>query len=112
MRIEIIKKYVCKCGKEDHPHTYGIRKKELHTKGNFKSFEAIFEMYCCKDMEEAIREDFIKFGEFDSMGMNKVTYLNIFHCSPYPEGACWDEMAIKYCPFCGEKITFQKETEK
>ena len=61
--------------------------------------------YCCEKMENAMNDDAIKFGEFESM-LNTNKFLNIFRCLPYPEGACWDEYEIDYCPFCGEKIDY------
>ncbi len=61
--------------------------------------------YCCKLMEKAFQEEFIGFGEFNvDRPLNKNNNVNIFHCSPYPEGAVWDEMAIELCPWCKEKI--------
>jgi len=61
--------------------------------------------YCCKLMEEAFQEGFIGFGEFNvERPLNKNNNVNIFHCSPYPEGAVWNEMAIELCPWCKEKI--------
>lgn len=64
--------------------------------------------YCCEKMEEAFQEDFIGFGEFKvDRPLNRDNNVNIFHCSPYPEGAVWSEMAIKLCPWCKEKIQIQ-----
>lgn len=64
--------------------------------------------YCCDDALEAERESFLHFGEYDSV-LNKDTNINIIKCSPYPEGAVFDEMSIKYCPFCGKKIIIEVE---
>lgn len=58
---------------------------------------------CCNDMREAMEDNYIGFGEYNST-LNHDSNVNIFCCSPYPEGACWSSMAIKYCPFCAEKI--------
>lgn len=58
---------------------------------------------CCTDMKNAIDDNFIGFGEYEGL-LNQVGSACIYHCSPYPEGACWDEMSIQYCPFCGEEI--------
>lgn len=61
--------------------------------------------YCCKPMEEAFQEEFIGFGEFNvDRPLNKNNNVNIFHCSPYPEGAVWTAMAIELCLWCKEKI--------
>lgn len=60
-------------------------------------------IFCCDEMENAWSDDFIKFGEFDS-NLNRDENVNISKCYPYPEGAVWHEMAIKFCPFCAEII--------
>lgn len=60
---------------------------------------------CCDEMKEALDENVIKFGEYDSI-LNSNNSLNIFKCYPYPEGPCWDEYEINFCPFCGEKIKY------
>lgn len=76
---------------------------------HYTDYDCKIEKYCCEKMEEAIDEGFVKFGEFDDYPFNKNTNLNIFLCHPYPEGACWDEMPIKYCPFCGEEVKIIKQ---
>lgn len=58
---------------------------------------------CCDKAKEAWANKFIGFGEFDSM-LNKNKHVCIYQCSPYPEGAVYDEMEIEYCPFCAAKI--------
>ncbi len=64
--------------------------------------------YCCEPMEEAFREKYIGFGEFNvDRPLNWNNNVNIFHCLPYSEGACWDEMAIRFCPWCKEEIKIQ-----
>lgn len=63
------------------------------------------EDYCCKEMKEAIEKRYIVFGEYDSI-LNRDINLNIIHCFPYPEGACFDELEIKYCPFCAKEFEF------
>ncbi len=64
--------------------------------------------YCCKPMEEAFREKYIGFGEFNvDRPLNWDNNVNIFHCSPYPEGAYWEAMAIKSCPWCKEEVKIQ-----
>ena len=62
-------------------------------------------------MKEAMEESAIKFGDYEDPSKHDKT-LNIFKCSPYPEGACWDEYAIRFCPFCGEKIKYTIQTEQ
>lgn len=66
--------------------------------------------FCCEVMAGAWEEDFISFGEFEGL-LNKNGNVNIYHCRPYPEGAFWDELAIKFCPFCGEKIEIIDEDD-
>jgi len=59
--------------------------------------------FCCRKMENAFCDRFIFFGEYDGT-LNEDNNMNISICKPYPEGACWDELSIKLCPFCGETI--------
>lgn len=66
------------------------------------------EKYCCNEMKEAIEDGFVIFGEADSY-LNRDNNLNISQCSPYPEGAVWCEMPIKFCPFCAERIEIEGE---
>lgn len=73
---------------------------ESYLSHTYKDLEKEF---CCEEMKEAFEERFIIFGEADT-SINANNDVNILKCSPYPEGAVWDEMAIKFCPFCGEKI--------
>lgn len=68
--------------------------------------------FCCEELQDAIREYFICFGEFDRCLYDIDSHLNITHCSPYPEGAVWRETAIKFYPFCGEKIEMVLEEKK
>jgi hypothetical protein len=65
---------------------------------------------CCNDMREAMEENYIAFGDYDVL-LNRNNDVNIFHCSPYPEGPCWSTMAIKYCPFCAEEIITEETLE-
>lgn len=70
----------------------------LHKKGDIKNIEVKDIDFCCDGMKKAWGK-FIEFGDY-----KKSLNINIFNCSPWPEGAVWDEMAIKYCPFCGTEI--------
>ena len=81
--------------------------------GAFELKEVVRESveFCCEKMEEAFAGRYIVFGEYDGV-FNKDTCVNIVHCSPYPEGAAWDEMAINTCPFCGEDIDVTVETKE
>jgi hypothetical protein len=76
-------------------------------KGDIKDIRLVeIKAICCERMNEALEGNFIRFGSHDTW-LNRNHNLNLLHCSPYPEGACWDTMAINYCPFCGEKFTRQ-----
>jgi hypothetical protein len=61
-------------------------------------------VFCCEEMGEAWGEHFIGFGEFDKYPINRIEEVCIYHCSPYPEGAVFSEIPIKYCPFCSGPI--------
>lgn len=63
---------------------------------------------CCQQMKEALEHDAIKFGEFGESYLNQDCNINFGDCSPYAEGAVWDEYPIHFCPFCGQKV----ETEE
>jgi hypothetical protein len=69
---------------------------------NGKKFELklISTEYCCNEIKQSSA---VIFGEVDTV-LNRNEYVNISNCTPYPEGAVWDEEAINYCPFCGTKI--------
>lgn len=54
-------------------------------------------------MAEAIEDKFIGIGEFEYQDGNE---LNIYFCNNWIEGSSWDEMEIKYCPFCSKEIDF------
>jgi glutaredoxin len=65
--------------------------------------------FCCEKMKEAWEERAIIFGEIDGVHTN--ADVNITLCHPYPEGACFDEYPIKFCPFCAEPIIILDEKE-
>lgn len=88
---------------------YKISKRDddcnLWKSGDIKEIKTIETDFCCDKMKEAFEDSFIEFGEYPSDSiLNCDSNVNIYKCSPYPEGACWDEMAISFCPFCGKKI--------
>jgi len=89
----------------------GLPRHYLFRKGDVEKIKGVVESACCPDMELALEENFIGFGEYDSM-LNRVQSICIYHCSPYPEGACWDEMIIDFCPFCGDEIIVEEEEQK
>lgn len=80
----------------------------LWKKGDINSIALISIVPCCDTMNSALDEDYIGFGEYDSM-LNNDANINIYHCSPYPEGAVWDVMPIIYCPFCATKIEITEQ---
>lgn len=66
--------------------------------------------YCCKEMEEAVENVVIYFGEFE-FTHTKNKDLNIMTCDCKPgddDPIKYLEMSIKYCPFCGKKIEFEE----
>lgn len=71
--------------------------------GNVRDVTVESVSYYCDEMKEAWDDEFIGLGGFDSC-LNKDRNVNIYHCSPYPEGAAWCAMPINYCPFCGAEI--------
>ena len=79
---------------------------EYWTKGDTEETRIDSREFCCGDMAEAWEENFIHFGETDGF-LNRDENINIAHCSPYPEGAVFDEMAINFCPFCATKIEIE-----
>ena len=62
--------------------------------------------FCCEEMRHAFEYDYIQFGEFHS-NLNTDKNVNIARCSPYPEGAVWEEKPIKFCPFCAEQVEIE-----
>lgn len=82
-----------------------IKTSTEYYEGKVYGIKAIDVEFCCDDMKGAFEENYIRFGEYppDSI-LNYDSNVNIYRCFPYPEGACWDEMPIKYCPFCAEEI--------
>lgn len=102
MEIEAIPRYWCKCGQTQHPHK-GIRLKDKHGQGNLDGYIGEVIKFCCNDMKEAFDEEFIVFGKIDDYCSCNAD-VNITMCKPYPEGIIWEEMPIKFCPFCKEKI--------
>lgn len=71
--------------------------------GGLAEISAEVTSFCCDEMERAWADQFIDFGEFESMA-NKNNDVNIYVCCVYPEGAFWDEIPIRFCPFCAERI--------
>lgn len=83
-------------------HTYTKRydsSTSVYKEGDTQDIWADRIEFCCDGMQLAFENDFIGFGEKERM-LNKNKNVNIYSCAPYPEGAVWDECAIKFCPFC------------
>lgn len=72
-------------------------------KDDIKEIKAIVRIFCCDNMEDAWDDKYVGFGEFDTL-LNKNDNVNIYKCNPWPEDAVWEECAINFCPFCGERI--------
>jgi len=107
MKVKLGQKFWCKCGNAFHPHQR-IKNKSKHGKGNLYEYYIKDIKFCCEKMREAFDKKFIGFGNFEDggyAGYGKINInINIYSCLPYPEGACWEDMKINFCPFCGEKI--------
>lgn len=73
-------------------------------KGDVKNIKVVKHVYCCSGMKSAMDEHYVVFGEYESSGLNKNKNVNIIQCSPYPEGAVFNELPIKFCPFCSASI--------
>ena len=68
--------------------------------------------FCCDEAKEAWNESAIGFGEYDFCPTKKEqTYVYIYSCLPFPEGAAWDSYKINYCPFCSTKIDVAEYNE-
>lgn len=74
-----------------------------------KYFRETTVVICCDGMKEAWEEKAVFFGEYGEYGFNTNKSVNIAKCSPYPEGAVFNEYPINYCPFCGKKIEIEEE---
>lgn len=59
---------------------------------------------CCVKMTEALKKDFIGFGERNPCFANQNSDVNIFTCDLFPEGLFYSNMTISFCPFCAESI--------
>ena len=66
---------------------------------------------CCTEMQEALDEKVIGFGDFKDGTYVFGKDINIAKCYPFPEGASWSFSPIKFCPFCGA-IVETEETDK
>ena len=64
--------------------------------------------FCCDDMAAAWGDQ-VHFGTVDSGGAYDIDEVCIASCNPYPEGACWNDIPIHHCPFCGAQIILKKE---
>jgi hypothetical protein len=88
-------------------HSYYTETTQYTTAGELRDISFGF-IPCCDNIKSAITDNFLSLGEYDSYGLNKDGNINILRCAPYPEGAVWHELPIKYCPFCGEKIEIEE----
>lgn len=97
VKFEVI--YWCECGNYPHPHLNHKKRNNVY------QYNEKIDNFCCDDMENAYKEDFIIFGAKDDNWSDK--NINITHCSPWPDGASWSEMPISFCPFCASKIDIE-----
>jgi hypothetical protein len=109
MKLKVIRRYWDKAGnrriKPGQESKFDV--------GNLESVRDEVVSFCCDEMEKAWGDHFVHFGELDALLGNLNGDVNIYHCSPYPEGAAWSEMAIRFCPFCAEPIEIlEDETGK
>ncbi|MHB8118655.1 MAG: hypothetical protein ACYDHX_08020 [Methanothrix sp.] len=74
-----------------------------YKKGDVRKISVCEKKFCCDGMKNAMKKQFIIFGEDDSY-LNKDNYLNIIKTACYPSGTVVDLLDISFCPFCGEKI--------
>jgi hypothetical protein len=74
-------------------------------------YEEINMVQCCIAMKEAWDDGVLHFGEAEDT-YAYVPEVNISDCHPYPEGACWDDYKINFCPFCGDNITLVEKEVK
>lgn len=72
-------------------------------RGDLEKIEVKEIHFCCEKLKKAFGGIFVGFGEVDSC-LNKNEDINIYHCDAYPEGACWESMPIKFCPFCATEL--------
>jgi len=87
-------------------------------KGNEEDIDSIKVIeidFCCDEMKLAFEgeDKFVGFGDYEFGADGKDNSVAIYHCSPWSEGASWDSMVIRFCPFCGTKIDIENtETVK
>jgi len=103
MELTYKTRFWCTCGKRYFDEHKDINCKACG-KGN-PSHQIIKDIcFCCDEMEETFKDRTIVFGEYDNFH-NTNTNVNIIKCSPWPEGTCYNETPIKFCPFCAKSIT-------
>ena len=74
-------------------------------------FELDFAKYCCKDLEEAVKANYVVFGEIDAP-INHVCNYMIRKCSYLAHfGHMHTDIKINFCPFCGTKIELVNSSE-
>lgn len=75
-------------------------------KGDIRNIEVVQKVYCCDEMESAMQDKFVIFGNEDRF-LNQDNHLNLIKTFCYPSGTAFDELAISFCPFCGAKIEIE-----
>lgn len=104
MKVKIFKVYWCKCGNDEFPHRWRkIRNPKLHGKGSFKANTYDIDgPYCCDEMEKALEDGFIHFGD-PEFSMTRATTFSVVKRSWVNE-----LLTVNFCPFCGESIEYEE----
>jgi len=82
-----------------------------YKKGEIFELKAGKTAFCCDQMKASWDDHFVGFGEYEYDSLTTESAVNIYKCAPYPEGACWEEVAIKYCPWCKAEIEIERTKE-
>lgn len=79
-----------------------IRKKDIFKPNEVAEYKAISHDFCCEEMEHCIRGGSpLSFSDYNIPEL----YYNVYIPDKYGDG---DNLEVKYCPFCGEKIKYEE----
>lgn len=81
-----------------------VRAAKIPTEGG-EAWHAMVSEYCCDEMEEAWDDRVVGFGAKDEP--TEEPAVNLYRVDVWPEATVWTEYAIRFCPFCGEKVDLQ-----
>jgi hypothetical protein len=59
-------------------------------------------------MVRAVDLGSVGFGDWTEPLMSRSTTINIYKIHCYPEGACADEIALAFCPWCKAEIVTEE----